>query len=105
MAPSLLSAGPADNHDLHDFTSHDGFETTATPKPLATGSLSRSIRRLPRMEQSDLAVSRRLLRARRERPCRCRAADQRDELASPHIRSQARETQHCIGSNEYFDRG
>src|SRR6516164_911748 len=31
-------AGAADDDDLHDFTSHDGFETTATPKPLATGS-------------------------------------------------------------------
>ncbi len=33
----------------------------------------------------------RLLRARRERPCRCRAAEQRDELAPPHsITSVAR---------------
>ena len=32
---------------------------------------------------------RRLLRARRERPRRRRAAEQRDELASPHIRTQA----------------
>jgi hypothetical protein len=47
---------------------------------------------------------RRLLRTRRERPS-CRAAEKRDEFASPHIRSQAQETQHCIGSNEYFARG
>jgi hypothetical protein len=26
-----IKAGSADNHDLHDFTSHDGFETAATP--------------------------------------------------------------------------
>src|SRR5439155_27381531 len=48
-----------------------------------------SIRRLPRMNQSDLAASRRLLRVRRKRPNRRSAADQRDELASPHISSQS----------------
>src|SRR5262249_27364401 len=47
-------AGPADNHDLHDFTSQDGFETTATPEPLATGSLSMSIRKLSRMDRPIL---------------------------------------------------
>jgi hypothetical protein len=47
---------------------------------------------------------RRLLRAHRERPCRSRTAEKRDELAPTHIRSQAQETQHCTGSNEYFDR-
>jgi hypothetical protein len=36
------------------------------------------------------------LRARLERPSYRRAAEKRDELASPHIRSQAQETQHCI---------
>src|SRR5262249_7020693 len=46
--------GPADNHDLHDFTSQDGFETTATPEPLATGSLSMSIRKLSRMDRPIL---------------------------------------------------
>src|SRR5271165_5854215 len=34
----------------------------------------------------------RTLRARRKRPCRCRAAEKRNELTSPHIRSQAQET-------------
>ena len=34
---------------------------------------------------------RRLLRARRERPSRRRAAEKRDELASPHVRPQAQE--------------
>ena len=48
---------------------------------------------------------RRLLRPRRKRPRNSRTAEQRDEFASPHIRSQPHETQHCIGSNEYFDRG
>jgi len=33
-----------------------------------------------------------LLRTRRERPYDCRAAEKRDELASPHIRSRAQET-------------
>jgi hypothetical protein len=32
------------------------------------------------------------LRARRERPDRRRAAEKRDELTSPHIRSQAQDT-------------
>jgi hypothetical protein len=40
-------------------------------------------RRLPRMEQSDLAASRRLLCAGRKPPRRG-AAEQRDERASPH---------------------
>ena len=31
----------------------------------------------------------RLLRARRDRPCRCPAAEKRNEFASPHIRTQA----------------
>jgi len=44
------------------------------------------------MEQSDLAASRRLLRVRRKRPGRRGAADHRDELASPHIGSQAQTT-------------
>ena len=60
-------AGAADDDDLHGFTSHDGFETTATPKPLATGSRSSRIRR---MEQSDLAASCRRLRVNRKRPGR-----------------------------------
>jgi hypothetical protein len=33
-----------------------------------------------------------LLRARRERPCSCRATEQRDELASPHTGSQGQAT-------------
>jgi hypothetical protein len=33
---------------------------------------------------SDLATFRRLLRTRRERPCGCRAAEQRDEVAPFH---------------------
>jgi hypothetical protein len=45
-----------------------------------------------------------LLRARRKRPRHRGAADQRDELASPHMHTQA-QGQHCIGSNEHFDRG
>jgi len=44
------------------------------------------------MEQSDLAASRRLLRVRRKRRGGRGAADQRDELASPHIGSQAQTT-------------
>jgi len=47
------------------------------------------------MNQSDLAASRRLLRVRRKRPNRRSAADQRDELASPHISSQAQTTALC----------
>jgi hypothetical protein len=42
------------------------------------------------VQESDYR-QRRLLRARRERPCRC-PADQRNQLASPHIGSQAHET-------------
>jgi hypothetical protein len=64
----------ADNHDLRDLISHDGFETTATPEPLAIGSRSMLIRR---MEQSDLAASRRPLRVDLKRPGRRGAADQR----------------------------
>jgi hypothetical protein len=44
------------------------------------------------MEHSDLAASRRLLGMRRKRPRRRSAADQRGELASPHIGSQAQTT-------------
>jgi len=43
-----------------------------------------------------------LLRARREWP-RSRAAEKANKLTSPHIRTQA-QGQHCIGSNDYFDR-
>src|SRR5262249_57039143 len=77
-------AGPADNHDLHDFTSHDGFETTVTPKPLATvdspGWSSPTLRLLAGCCASPQAA----------RPPRCRRP--RDELASPHIGSQAQAT-------------
>src|SRR5262249_46874929 len=52
--PTSSLSRPADNHDLHDFTSQDGFETTATPEPLATGSLSMSIRKLSRMDRPIL---------------------------------------------------
>ena len=38
----------------------------------------------------------RLLCECNERPRGRRAAEKRDEFASPHIRSQAQETQHCI---------
>jgi len=34
----------------------------------------------------------RLLCARRQRPCRCRAAEQRDELAAPHSITSAAAT-------------
>src|ERR1019366_6439113 len=44
-----------------------------------------------------------LLRLCRERP-RSRAAEKGDELAPPHVAPKLRR-QHCIGSNEYFDRG
>jgi hypothetical protein len=42
------------------------------------------------MEQTDLAAS--VLRVRRKRPSRRGAPDQHDELASPHIGSQAQTT-------------
>jgi hypothetical protein len=45
---------------------------------------------------------RRLLRARRERPC-CRRAEKGDELAPLHILSKLRR-RHPNVSNEYFDR-
>ena len=44
----------------------------------------------------------RLLRARRKRPRR-RAAEKAHELTSPQSAPKLRR-QHCIGSNEYFDR-
>ena len=48
------------------------------------------------------SAARRLLRARRERPCRRRAAEQRDEFAPPHDPLLSRP--HRSGSNERFDR-
>src|SRR6516164_287186 len=43
------------------------------------------------MEEHDATHAHRLLRARRERPRCCRAAEQRDEIAAPHsITSSAR---------------
>ena len=52
-------AGAADDDDLHHFTFHDGFEAKATPRPLATGSRSRSIRRMERVNpHSSVAVAR-----------------------------------------------
>src|SRR5215472_8613426 len=47
-------------------------------------------RRLPGVQQPELARSRRLLRARRERPRRRRAAEKRDELAPLHARRDRR---------------
>ena len=55
-------------------------------------------------EHADPPHPLRLLRAHTERPRR-RTAEKRDELTSPHIHTQAQEAQHCIGSNESFDRG
>src|SRR6202011_5631437 len=49
------------------------------------------ILRRPRTHESDQRHHW-LLRARRERPRQCRPADQRDELTSPHIGSQAQAT-------------
>src|SRR6266511_5927689 len=48
-------------------------------------------RRRRRAQEADRWYLRRLLRARSERPCRRRAADERDELTPPHsITSSAR---------------
>ena len=62
---------------------------------------SKKTSRLSPMHHAPYLVK--LLRAHREWPRCRRAADEQYELASPHIRSQAH-SQHCIGSNEYFDR-
>src|SRR5260221_5417257 len=56
-------------------------------------------RRFPRMQQSDFATFRRLLRARRERPRSRRAAEERDELAPLHsITSSAPASTACGNS-------
>jgi hypothetical protein len=67
-----------------------------------SGNLKRSIVGRSCVEKPDLR-HRWLLRAPRERPRnrRC-AAEKRNELTSPHIRTQFR-GQHCIGLNQYFD--
>ena len=56
-----------------------------------------------RQKHTDPPNAINLLRVYCERPRR-RAAEKRNELTSPHIRTKLR-GQHCIGSNEYFDRG
>src|SRR5262245_58511093 len=54
-------------------------------------SLPFRIVRACRPEHADAPHPLRLLRARRERPCRCRATDERDELTPVHsITSSAR---------------
>src|SRR5262249_14387697 len=47
-------------------------------------SLSFRVSWTPVHEHADASHSLALLRARRQRPRRCRAAEQRDELAPPH---------------------
>jgi hypothetical protein len=47
-------------------------------------------------EHADAPHPLALLRARRERPRGCRAAEKRDEIATPHICSRAQEV-HRIG--------
>jgi hypothetical protein len=54
-------------------------------------------------EHADAPHALTRLRPCHERPRCCRAAEKPNELTSPHIRTQLR-SQHCIGSNEYFDR-
>jgi hypothetical protein len=54
-------------------------------------------------EQADQRHDR-LLCAHCERQCSRHAAEEANELASPHIRTQALRGQHCIGSNEHFGR-
>src|SRR6516165_9268948 len=57
-----------------------GFLETFTER----GHITRSDFRSPRVKKPNHR-HRRLLRPRRERPCGCRAADERDELAPLHV--------------------
>ena len=54
--------------------------------------------------ESDPPCLARVLRARRERPRRCRTTDKRNKIAPLHVDPKLT-TQHPIGSGEYFDRG
>src|SRR5262249_32428090 len=78
-------AGSADYYDLHDLTSHDGFERNVTSRPLATGSRSRSTR----MEQSDLAASPRHQPSGPQAVIAPERRDQCYQLASPRTCSRS----------------
>src|SRR5262249_23361392 len=69
------------------------LDVAALAQSLAESSHSICERlRRAELEQPDYR-QRRLLRARRERPCGCRAAEQRDELATPCMSGK----EHCEG--------
>ena len=74
-------------------SSRSALDVTGFAQALAErGNVSRVQRSADALLEKPDHRHRRLLRARRERPRDRRAAEERDELASPHARPQAQET-------------